>query len=109
MAYGNWAFDSASAKYNGIRMITKEQKDKIIKKYATKADDTGSSQVQIALLTYDITELTGHLQIHKKDVSSRRGLFKKLGQRRRLMRYMKKEDKAGYETLLKSLKVKDSV
>lgn len=90
-------------------MITKEQKDAIIKKYATKKDDTGSPQVQVALLTYEINDLTVHLQTHKKDASSRRGLLKKVGQRRRLMRYLKKENRAGYDILIKSLKVKDSV
>jgi len=91
------------------RMLTKEQKDKIIKKYAIKEDDTGSPQVQIALLTYEINDLTSHLQVHKKDVSSRRGLLKKVGQRRRLMRYLKKDNRSGYETIIKSLKLKDSV
>lgn len=90
-------------------MLTKEQKDKIIKKYAIKEDDTGSPQVQIALLTYEINDLTSHLQVHKKDVSSRRGLLKKVGQRRRLMRYLKKDNRSGYETIIKSLKLKDSV
>lgn len=90
-------------------MITKEQKDKIIKKYAIKTDDTGSPQVQIALLSYEINDLTSHLQVHKKDVSSRRGLLKKVGQRRRLMRYLKKENRTGYETIIKSLKLKDSI
>lgn len=90
-------------------MLTKEQKDKIIKKYGIKEDDTGSPQVQIALLTYEINDLTSHLQVHKKDVSSRRGLLKKVGQRRRLMRYLKKDNRSGYETIIKSLKLKDSV
>ena len=90
-------------------MITKEQKDKIIKKYATKKGDTGSPQVQIAILTYEIRELADHLKSHKKDHSSRRGLLKKIGQRRRLMRYLKKDNNAGYEKLIKSLKLKDNV
>lgn len=90
-------------------MITKEQKDKIIQKYATKQGDTGSPNVQIALLSYEITDLNGHLQAHKKDFSSRRGLLKKIGQRRRLLRYLKKENKSGYEKLIAALKLKDSV
>lgn len=90
-------------------MLDKEHKDKIIKKFATKAGDTGSPQVQIALLSYEITDLSDHLRSHKKDFSSRRGLLKKVGQRRRLMRYLKKENKSGYEKLIASLKVKDSV
>lgn len=89
-------------------MITKDQKNKIIKKFATKEGDTGSPQVQIALLSYEIEDLTSHLKEHKKDFSSRRGLLKKVGLRRRLMRYLKKEDKSGYEALIKSLKLKDS-
>ncbi len=90
-------------------MITKEEKDKIIQKYGTKKGDTGSPQVQIALLTYEINDLSGHLKTHKKDFSSRRGLLKKVGQRRRLMRYLKKEDSSAYESTIKSLKLKDSV
>lgn len=90
-------------------MITKDQKNKIISKYATKEGDTGSPQVQIAILTYEVQDLTDHLKRHKKDFSSRRGLLKKVGQRRRLMRYLKKEDRAAYDTLIQALKLKDSV
>lgn len=90
-------------------MLTKEKKDHIIQKFATKKGDTGSPQVQIALLSYEITDLSDHLKTHKKDFSSRRGLLKKVGQRRRLMRYLKKENKSGYEKILASLKLKDSV
>ena len=90
-------------------MITKEQKNKVIQKYATKDGDTGSPQVQIALLTYEINDLSAHLKRHKKDFSSRRGLLKKVGLRRRLMRYLKKEDTSGYQDIIKTLKLKDSV
>lgn len=90
-------------------MITKDQKNKVIQKYATKDGDTGSPQVQIALLTYEINDLSSHLKRHKKDFSSRRGLLKKVGLRRRLMRYLKKEDSAGYQEIIKTLKLKDSV
>lgn len=90
-------------------MLSKEQKDHIIQKFATKKGDTGSPQVQIALLTHEITDLSDHLKSHKKDFSSRRGLLKKVGQRRRLMRYLKKENKSGYEKILTALKLKDSV
>lgn len=90
-------------------MITKEQKDKIIQKYATKKGDTGSPQVQIALLSSDIVDLSSHLKTHKKDFSSRRGLLKKIGQRRRLMRYLKKDNKSAYEKLTTALKLKDNV
>ena len=88
-------------------MITKLQKDNIIKKYATHKGDTGSPQVQIALLTAEIEDLTKHLQSHKKDFSSRRGLLKKVGQRRRLMKYLKKDNLDAYEKLIKALKIKD--
>lgn len=90
-------------------MISKEAKDKIIQKFAVHKGDTGSPQVQIAILSYEITELGGHLQEHKKDHSSRRGLLKKVGQRRRLLRYLKKEDLASYEKLIKILKIKDTI
>lgn len=89
-------------------MITKTQKDNVIKKYATHKGDTGSPQVQIALLTAEIDDLTGHLRNHKKDFSSRRGLLKKVGQRRRLMRYLKKDDPEAFAKLIKSLKLKDA-
>lgn len=90
-------------------MFTKEDKDKVIQKYATKKGDTGSPQVQIALLSHEIIDLSEHLRSHKKDFSSRRGLLKKVGQRRRLMRYLKKENKSGYDKIINSLKLKDSV
>ena len=90
-------------------MLTKKQKDSLITKFATHKNDTGSPQVQIAILTAEIAELTEHLKQHKKDFSSRRGLLKKVGQRRRLLRYFKREDSRGYEKLLKALKLKDNV
>lgn len=90
-------------------MFTKEDKDKVIQKYAIKKGDTGSPQVQIALLSHEIIDLSEHLRSHKKDFSSRRGLLKKVGQRRRLMRYLKKENKSGYDKIINSLKLKDSV
>ena len=89
-------------------MITKLQKDNIIKKYATHKGDTGSPQVQIALLSAEIDDLTKHLQSHKKDFSSRRGLLKKVGQRRRLMKYLKEDNADGFEKLIKALKIKDT-
>lgn len=99
----------AAAKLSCIYMLTKEQKDGIITKYATKKGDTGSPQVQIALLSHEIIDLSEHLKAHKKDFSSRRGLLKKIGQRRRLMRYLKKENKSGYEKLTTALKLKDNI
>lgn len=98
-----------SLRLSDATMITKDQKNKVIQKYATKDGDTGSPQVQIALLTYEINDLSAHLKRHKKDFSSRRGLLKKVGLRRRLMRYLKKEDSVAYQESIKALKLKDSV
>lgn len=88
--------------------LAKEDKDKIIKKYKVHESDTGSSEVQIAILTAEIEQLTGHLKTHKKDFSSRRGLLKKVGQRRRLLRYLQKDNPASFEELVKKLKLKTS-
>lgn len=90
-------------------MITKQKKEEVIKKFKTHKGDTGSPQVQIAILSYEITDLSQHLQSHKKDHSSRRGLLKKVGQRRRLLRYLKKEDQEAYLKLIKALKLKDTI
>jgi len=87
-------------------MLTKQQKERVINKFKTHANDTGSPQVQIALLTLEIKELTEHLKQHKKDHSSRRGLLKKVGERRRLLRYLEKEDQKSYNKLVKELKIK---
>lgn len=88
-------------------MIDKKKKEEVIKKYATHTGDTGSPEVQIALLTEEIKNLTGHLKTHKKDFSSRRGLLKKIGQRHRLLKYLKKENEESYKSLLRKLKLKD--
>ncbi len=88
--------------------LAKEDKDKIIKKYKVHASDTGSSEVQIAILTAEIEQLTGHLKTHKKDFSSRRGLLKKVGQRRRLLRFLQKDNLASFEEVVKKLKLKVS-
>lgn len=87
-------------------MLDKKQKDKIIEKFKTHASDTGSPQVQIALLTSEIKDLTEHLKTHKKDFSSRRGLLKKVGERRRLLRYLERDDMKAFEELVKALKLK---
>ena len=84
-------------------MLDKKKKEKVISKFATHKNDTGSAQVQIAILTEEVKELTKHLKMHKKDFSSRRGLIKKVGERRRLMKYMEREDKKGFEKLMKAL------
>lgn len=87
-------------------MLDPKIKAKIIAKYGTHKDDTGSTPVQAAILTEEINRLTDHLKTHKKDHSSRRGLLKKVGERRRLLRYFASEDAEGYDKLVKSLKIK---
>ena len=87
-------------------MLTKVQKDKLIEKYKTHDTDTGSSEVQIAILTSEIKMLTKHLQDHKKDFSSRRGLLKKVGLRRRLLKYLNKDNEKSYLDLIQKLKLK---
>lgn len=87
-------------------MLDKKIKQKLIAKFAIKPGDTGSTQVQVAILTEEINRLTEHLKMHKKDNSSRRGLLKKIGERRRLLRYLAAEDMAAYEDLVKRLKLK---
>lgn len=87
-------------------MLDKNKKNKIIKKFQTHEKDTGSSQVQIALLTTEIKELIDHLKQHKKDHSSRRGLLRKVNERRKLMRYLKRDNQTEYEKLIENLKLK---
>jgi len=87
-------------------MIAKEKKAEIIKTYGRTPDDTGSPEVQIAILTARITELTEHLKTHKKDHHSRRGLLKMVGQRRGLLDYLKKTDLEGYRTLIAKLGIR---
>lgn len=84
-------------------MISKEKKEAIIAEYGRNPQDTGSPEVQIALLTARITELTEHLKNNKKDNHSRRGLFKMVGQRRGLLEYLKKNDIEGYRNLIERL------
>ena len=81
-------------------MITKEIKQQIIKDYQLKEGDTGSPEVQIAILTYRINDLNEHLKEHKKDHHSRRGLLKMVGQRRNLLAYLKDNDLERYRTLI---------
>ena len=83
--------------------ITAERKQELIKEYATKPGDTGSPEVQVAVLSERISNLTEHLKTHKKDHHSRRGLLIMVGQRRRLLDYTKKKDQARYEDLIKRL------
>jgi len=83
--------------------LTKEAKEKIVKKYARAEGDTGSPEVQVAILTEEILELTEHLKEHKHDYHSKRGLLKKVGQRRSLLNYLFKKDVTRYRELIKSL------
>ena len=83
--------------------LSDAQKQQIITDYATKEGDTGSPEVQVALLTARITYLTDHVKIHHKDHHSRRGLLKLVGQRRRLLRYVKNKDFARYKSLITRL------
>ena len=86
-------------------MLSPEKKKRVIDKFKTHPTDTGSPQVQIAILTEAIHELTDHLKTHKKDFSSRRGLIKKVSERRRQMKYLKREDPTAYDVLMGKLKV----
>lgn len=81
------------------------EKQDIIKKYQLHESDTGSAEVQIAILTEEIDSLTEHLKIHKKDTAARRSLLKKVAQRRTLLNYLKREDEKRYNTLIKKLKL----
>ena len=87
-------------------MLSKEAKQRIINKFRVHASDTGSPQVQIAILTEEIKQLTDHLKQHKHDHSSRRGLLKKVGERRRLLKYLQKEDEQAFQDLAVKLKLK---
>lgn len=86
-------------------MLDKKQKEKIIDKYKTHESDTGSPQVQIAILTAEIKDLTGHLLSHKKDFSSRKGLLRKVSERRRLLKYLLREDAEAHADLAEKLKL----
>ena len=90
-------------------MLTNKEKDAIIKKYRTHKDDTGSPEVQIAILTEEIKRVSEHLQIHRKDNHSRRGLLKMVGNRRRLLRYLKGEDEKRHEKIVDKLKLKKDI
>ncbi len=86
--------------------FTKEDKEKLIKDYRLHDTDTGSVEVQVALLTARINELTEHLKIHVKDHHSRMGLLKMVGQRRRLLEYLKRSDLDAYRALIDNLNLR---
>jgi len=87
-------------------MIAKEKKTKIIEEYHTHEGDTGSPEVQVAILTNRINELTEHLRSHKHDESSRRGLLKMVGHRRRLLAYLRKKDYPRFVALAERLNLR---
>ena len=84
-------------------MLTKERKEQIIKEFGVSEHDTGSAEVQIALLTADINELNEHFKVHKKDHHSRRGLLKMVGKRRGLLDYLKEKDIMRYRAIIEKL------
>jgi small subunit ribosomal protein S15 len=86
--------------------ITAERKTALVKEYATKPGDTGSPEVQIAILTERIANLTGHFKTHSKDNHSRRGLLKMVSQRRSLLDYLKKIEMARYKTIIAKLGIR---
>lgn len=86
--------------------LKKDQKVEIVKEFGSSEKDTGSTEVQIALITTRIIELTEHFKIHKKDHAGRRGLLKLVGQRRRLLKYLKKTNLEGYRAILKRLNLR---
>lgn len=83
--------------------LSKEMKEQIVKKYGRTERDTGSAEVQVAILTQEINDLTEHLKEHKHDYHSRRGLLQKVGQRRSMLQYLYKKDVTRYRDLIKSL------
>tara|TARA_B100000686_G_scaffold276929_1_gene296200 strand:+ start:166 stop:426 length:261 start_codon:yes stop_codon:yes gene_type:complete len=84
----------------------REQKNEIIEKYKLRENDTGSTEVQVALLTDSINRLVEHTKIHKHDHSSRRGLISMVGQRRKLLKYLVRKDESRYLKLIDSLKLR---
>ena len=90
-------------------MITTEKKAEIIKEYQTKEGDTGSPEVQVAILSERIKNLTEHLKEHPKDHHTRRGLLMLVGRRRRLLSYIKKNDIVEYRELIKALGIRDNI
>jgi small subunit ribosomal protein S15 len=84
-------------------VLSKEEKSQIVEQYGKHSADTGSPEVQIAILTKQINMLTEHLKVHKKDHHSRRGLLKMVGQRRRLLNYVQSKDVERYRSIIQSL------
>ena len=89
--------------------VTKERKAELIRQYGKDERDSGSSAVQVAILTERIKGLTEHMKAHKKDYHTRRGLLTLVGQRRRLLSYIKKQDVEEYRALIRSLGIRDNI
>ena len=87
-------------------MLTPEQKAKIVEKYKLHKSDTGSSEVQIAVLSEEIDRLLFHLKTHKKDLHSKRGLLKMISKRRKLLKYLQNEDEKRYKSIIKKVGLK---
>ena len=88
------------------KMMPKEQKKKIIEKFKVHSKDTGSPDVQVALLANRINNLATHLEVHKKDKHSRRGLIMMIAKRRKLLKYLMRKDPSRYEKIIKALKIR---
>ncbi len=86
--------------------LAKEEKAKIIKEFAKSKNDVGSAEVQIAILTKEINELTEHLKTHIHDFHSKRGLFMKVGRRKKLLNYLKENDVVSYRNVIKKLNIR---
>jgi len=86
--------------------LQKEEKAKIIKEFAKNEKDCGSAEVQVAILTKEINDLTEHLKVHKHDFHSKRGLLMKVGRRRKLLNYLKNNDVVSYRELIKKLNIR---
>ncbi|MFH1198267.1 MAG: 30S ribosomal protein S15 [bacterium] len=86
--------------------LTKDQKQELLKKYGKNENDSGTAEVQIAILTARINQLTDHFSAHMKDHSSRRGLLMMVGKRRRLLDYLAKKDIARYRSIIKELNIR---
>lgn len=102
-------FANQQIRKNEVKQMTQAEKQAIIKEYATHEGDTGSPEVQIAVLTTRINELTEHLKVHKKDHHSRRGLLKMVGHRRNLLVYLYNKDVERYRSLVKRLGIRNTI
>jgi len=100
---GLWCINNSGGDF---LMLSKEEKQAVIEKYQREEGDTGSPEVQVALLTKRISQLTDHLKEHKSDFHSRRGLLKMVGTRRKLLRYLQNNDIKRYRNLIKELGIR---